>query len=674
MVITRNPFGFYSSIEKISKIYKGVKLGENGNVDDETFIEIITNVLSKAEITIVPLSISVEEFTCLPDTLETFGAEFIKISQDKSPKIDNMNLFKSRILGLVSYFPDIDELLPKYNKETDFHKITIPMSNFQFKVYERARVEERKIEKNNAKKRARGAKKGAGGEIYEDAVSTYRIFSRAFCNFVFPDDDIKRPLPNDEKNISETIIQTANEDLVDAVSVEENLKNAEEKYDEDDLADLSSKTVNVINKSYEVRIKEAITQLDQNKDKYLTPKELEIYSPKFLNILSKVLDQDKVGLHLIYSQFRTLEGIGILSLVFKTNGFTQFKIQKDGKQEWQLNIPDDERGKPTYALYTGTEDAEEKEIIRNIFNSNWELVPDNLRKELLKISSNNLFGEVIKIIMITASGAEGISLENVRYVHITEPYWHPVRIEQVIGRARRICSHKNLDEKYRTVEVFLYLMQFTDEQLEADTAIELKLNDKSKLEYEKKIVKEETSTEDKTSTKGKKSTKDKKIYEKIPFTSDQALYEIATIKEGINKEILKNIKEASIDCNIHQKPNSKEQLKCFTFNSVNPDKFAYIPNIMNQDKDDESKQNKEEVILELKKVTIEGEVRVINYANVRKQIKDKDANIQDKDGIIEAEVYTLDSSKSGNPVQIGVLLFKNLKPHIYKPLAYLDET
>ena len=56
--------------------------------------------------------------------------------------------------------------------------------------------------------------------------------------------------------------------------------------------------------------------------------------------------------------------------------------------------------------------------------------------------------------MITASGAEGISLKNVRYVHITEPYWHPVRIEQVIGRARRICSHKNLPEQYRTVEVF----------------------------------------------------------------------------------------------------------------------------------------------------------------------------------------------------------------------------
>ena len=28
--------------------------------------------------------------------------------------------------------------------------------------------------------------------------------------------------------------------------------------------------------------------------------------------------------------------------------------------------------------------------------------------------------------MITSSGAEGITLENVRFVHILEPYWHPV--------------------------------------------------------------------------------------------------------------------------------------------------------------------------------------------------------------------------------------------------------
>ena len=78
----------------------------------------------------------------------------------------------------------------------------IPMSDFQFGVYEEARVEERKIERNNAKKRARQGK-GGGSEVYEDSVATYRIFSRAFCNFVFPrEGGLRRPLPNDGSKIS----------------------------------------------------------------------------------------------------------------------------------------------------------------------------------------------------------------------------------------------------------------------------------------------------------------------------------------------------------------------------------------------------------------------------------------------------------------------------------------
>ena len=66
-------------------------------------------------------------------------------------------------------------------------------------------------------------------------------------------------------------------------------------------------------------------------------------------------------------------------------------------------------------------------------------------------------GSIIKTIMISAAGAEGISLRNVRQVHILEPYWNEVRIEQVIGRAIRQCSHKDLPMEERQVDVFGYL-------------------------------------------------------------------------------------------------------------------------------------------------------------------------------------------------------------------------
>ena len=38
------------------------------------------------------------------------------------PEVQNMNLFKRRILGLVSYFPDIEALLPKFEKENPDNK------------------------------------------------------------------------------------------------------------------------------------------------------------------------------------------------------------------------------------------------------------------------------------------------------------------------------------------------------------------------------------------------------------------------------------------------------------------------------------------------------------------------------------------------------------------------
>ena len=40
--------------------------------------------------------------------------------------------------------------------------------------------------------------------------------------------------------------------------------------------------------------------------------------------------------------------------------------------------------------------------------------------------NGNLRGSIVKIIMITQSGSEGISLKNVRQVHITEPYWNKI--------------------------------------------------------------------------------------------------------------------------------------------------------------------------------------------------------------------------------------------------------
>lgn len=613
LLITQNPFSYVNNVNDSEE--GGVVLSKDDGDDDEEFIKLIRKTLDSYKIKIAPSGISIDGYKALPDTLEEFNNYFIGDNNN----VKNEIMLKRRILGLTSFVMDKEKLMPEYShtEGKDFYIVKLPMSDFQFGIYEEARVQERNIEKNNNKKKKLGAMTGG---IYDDSVSTYRIFSRAFCNFVFPKPYIKRPMPIEKDNINEkTGIETLfkkenlNEDILDALSAEERVQNIDGKYETDEIKELKDQMVDAIDVTYEKRLKDALVDLEKNSDKYLTKEALKTYSPKFLSILENIQNPDHIGLHLIYSQFRTLEGIGILELVLKENGMQLFDIKRNEKtNKWELNIENENMGKPMFALYTGKEDTEKKEIIRNIYNSNWSIIPDSLKTQLERISSNNLYGEIIKVLMITASGAEGIDLKNVRYVHITESYWHPVRMEQVIGRAKRICSHNKLPPKLQTVEVFLYLMTFSQEQLNSDKSIELRLKDTGK-------------------TKETRS---------MPLTSDEALYEISTIKENINKNILKSVKESAIDCTLNTRGKDGEKLQCFSFGLPDKKAYSYVPSITSEETDRVAKQNVASVTFKAVEVTI----NKIKYA------LNKETN----------DVYDLQSYKDavrnkGFPIKVGSL-------------------
>jgi hypothetical protein len=70
---------------------------------------------------------------------------------------------------------------------------------------------------------------------------------------------------------------------------------------------------------------------------------------------------------------------------------------------------------------------------------------------------SNIKGTKLKIILGSPSIREGVSLTSVRQVHVIEPYWNKSRLDQVIGRASRFCSHKDLEEGSRNVKVYIYV-------------------------------------------------------------------------------------------------------------------------------------------------------------------------------------------------------------------------
>jgi len=730
LIITRNPFGFVRDYDAVSAKYRGVirrgdpsaimtngapsdapsgapgaasiavvdtTATENGLLSDAAFERAIVQKLRENGISVISATTNKQEpFTALPDKLDDFNSYFI---DPNTLDFKNRDLFIRRILGLTSYFRSAQEkLLPMYDSATNFHLVEVEMSDYQFAIYSRVRDLERNQESNmkkKAKKRgataaaaaaaAAGKKGGDGGEgIYDDVSSTYRIFSRAFCNFVFPP-SIRRPLPGDDiTGASEIEKSAARGTLPDAgvmgdahetadmlaariaramdigvtgaakgapkrgrkpkgaataeaeagaetsgsKMMDENMLDGEtgqgDNSDEDDTemvitgehsdavaAVMSGKKPALSGKKdyvaqYQAAINKAIRDLKISAGSFLIPEELATYSPKFLHLLHNILDKQHVGLHLVYSQFRTLEGIGIIKLILEANGFSQFKINRSSTGDWTIDMTSEEQERPCFALYTGTETAEEKEIIRNIFNSKWKNVPKSIIEQLSPRFTNNMYGEVIKILMITASGAEGINLRNVRYVHITEPYWHPVRTEQIIGRARRICSHIDLPEELRTVDVFLYIMRFTARQIASDNdeSLNIRMNDKSKTDGV------------------------------TPMSTDQSLYEISNIKERITRQILTAVKESSFDCMIHANASAKERLQCYSFGvEVGDETLAYQPNIATEEDDKTKKLNKQTKTLALRKLTVNGK----EYA------EDPDTHI----------IYDLELYKMGNLVERG---------------------
>ena len=610
LIITRNPHGFVNNDRGDN--YLGVSLREFGMPTDVEFIGKIKRILNKNNIDIIHQVI--KPYTALPEKLDTFNSLFIDAS---SGNMKNINMFKRRVMGLTSYFRSAKEgLMPDFNIDSDLRVIEVPMSPYQFKIYEDARKAERDRETKNARKMKKQSDTDA---LFTESTSTYRIFSRLFCNFVFPR-SIGRPMPRDGESI-ETAIESGimSEDTVDDKSAKE-MQGVGQIHDADDESKLSLDISKTKDETYKARMERALTTLKQQGAKYLSlDGELNIYSPKFYAVVENILSEENIGLNLIYSQFRSLEGIGILKLVLEANGFAEFDIVKNDSGVWELNIPEEDLGKKMFGLYTGTEDREKKEIIRNIYNNDWGAIPPTIRDELVKIHGDNLHGDIIKVLMITSSGAEGINLKNTRYVHIIEPYWHPVRVEQVIGRARRICSHQDLPLSERNVKVFIYLMSFTQEQLDDEASVKLKLKD---------IAKDDNG-----------------FFEKgRPLTSDQYLYEISTRKERINRQILRAIKESAIDCAIHSTAGSKEKLKCYSMGNPTPEEWTYVPSYEGEERDQITRINERKKKIRAKALTFKG----------KKYAVDPSTKI----------VYDLDSYLQGNPRKVGDLIVRGKKSGI----------
>ena len=521
----------------------------------------------------------------LPPDGETFRNVFL----GSGDTITNTNVLYKRLAGLISYVKGSKpEYMAKVNRD---EIVQCPFSEYSASVYFAGRREE--LEADKSKNKEAGEKGGGLWDLVEVVsdnknISSYRFKSRAACNFAFPT-SIPRPFPDSKAEVAEDevgrvedleVAEAMSEPEADATAAAEGVmeddnalaevyeKSGEETAAEAEAAVELGKTVQaggagaagaedalsdgaaaaivttgpVITTaiSYKVRIQEALQKLYERRENFLnldsdrSEKRLETYSPKMAAMLRRIIATP--GSSLVYSQFKTLEGTGVFGIVLKANGWDEIVLRGKGEtvQFDDETIGSLARGpssnRKRFILYTGDQ-AENRAVILNIFNGNLAKLPPQIAMHLEPYKeSGNLHGEICKVFAISSAGAEGISLKNVRSVHIMEPYWNNARLDQVKGRAIRICSHADLPLNERNVDIYTYCAVYPRDEKDKVTG--------------KDLIDFTTAAAD-----GGKTT-------------DEFILNISKRKEKISNGLLTIMKEASVDCFLNSVDNDTN-LACF---------------------------------------------------------------------------------------------------------------
>jgi hypothetical protein len=340
------------------------------------------------------------------------------------------------------------------------------------------------------------------------------------------------------------------------------------------------------------------------------------WSPKYKAILENI--EEIPGSSLVYSQFLGMEGIGIFTIVMKANGYVPIKVVSRGgefvlDEETEASIRKGPAAKENrFILFTGGEDENIRKVNIDLFNAKYSEMPAKIKQVLLESGFTedvgNKRGELCRVFCITAAGAEGLSLKNVRGVHIMEPYWNDVRMAQVKGRAIRICSHQELPLKDRNVKIYTYLTVYGREAQEAR-------GDPREGERQKWAIPQEIWNRDGINRATAESYGISTTRDDYALTSDERLFYISERKKKLVENLIILMKSAAADCTLNYKQNMDGTFICRMLG--NEGDFLYHPSLQRDfelNKRDEMgdlftvpAKEKEKVAAALAKLTFEEE-------------------------------------------------------------------
>lgn len=190
------------------------------------------------------------------------------------------------------------------------------------------------------------------------------------------------------------------------------------------------------------------------------------FSTKYYTIINKL--NEVKGTAFVYSNLVKAGGIELFAEVLLNNGYLEYNEDpknydiKDDTIDYKTGLTFIEFKKrklinfkpTTFLMVTGGTDDEEipevkQKIIKDVFNN-----------------FDNSDGKFIKLILGSRVMNEGVTLKNCKEVHIMDAFYNIPKAEQVIGRAIRMCVHKDVindNYKYPEVKVFRYVIGLKNE-------------------------------------------------------------------------------------------------------------------------------------------------------------------------------------------------------------------
>jgi hypothetical protein len=292
-------------------------------------------------------------------------------------------------------------------------------------------------------------KAGPGGERFRTWCQQYVSFVKGENPFTFP---FRLPPP---KTISNTAITTsflgkpvAPADRIqylalvgsDVQGIQKTTLMGTEKADDDEKKRVLMQSTIMVppgNKSFNELFRSVGKQYDYVDSAFLTPEALPNHSAKFVSVIQSIVNGS--GLCLVYSNFVAL-GARLFAMALEEHGFTAYTGQS-------LLASPSYKGtsKGKYVLLTS--DSSEAEISKLLAAAK---------------NSRNRDGSQVRVVVAGPIVSEGVDFRYMRQIHILDPWWNMSRIEQVVGRGLRTCSHQVLPFEEQNCSVYFHVVRTGD--------------------------------------------------------------------------------------------------------------------------------------------------------------------------------------------------------------------